>query len=765
MGYNIGPTIAVKGESEYGQALAKIKANMRLISSEAAVMTAEFGKNEKSVGALRQKGQLLSDALAQQEKAAQEAENALMRMRESGVDPSSTAYVDMQTNLNNAKAAMAGTRAEISANEQELKQLENSARGAGVGAEDLGEKWQSFAKGAGTAALTSLKAMGIAMGAIATAAVAAAKAIWELGTKSGQWADELLTTSAQTDVSVKTLQEWAYAARFVDTEVGDMTKGMSRVVAAMRSSTDAGKDYIEMSGGMRISMLDANGSLKSTEQIFYDSIDALGAMEDATLRDIAAQDLFGKSYQDMKPLIEAGSDALLRYAAEAHDAGLILSDEAVAALGKFDDQMQRMQAQLETVGRLAAVIFLPALSGIANGVTTVLSTITTALSDGFQASDIDTIAGALSTQLQAAIDAVGEHAPAFIGILTKVLSTVINGLVELLPDLLPVLANAAIGLMTSVLTTLQTNAQPLADTVVQLVMMFVNFLLQNLPMIAQTGLDILVALMTGIAEQLPALIPAIVDVILQIVAILTDPENLSALITASIAIIMALVQGLIAALPDLVMGVVQIVGNLVTAFIDNAPKLLEAGRALFDELKTGLADAIVKIYLSIGGWITTYIWQPVQDKVKDFFKVGQNLLVGLWNGINDKVDWLKRMVGGVVDKIKSWFTGKNGFVENSPSKWAEGVGDYVMQGMSRGFSGGLADTLATASAAIGKLKSTLTISTPDVSAPGAAIAGAGAGASGALTINQYIQAVPQTAVELADQTAAMFARARWGATA
>ena len=72
-------------------------------------------------------------------------------------------------------------------------------------------------------------------------------------------------------------------------------------------------------------------------------------------------------------------------------------------------------------------------------------------------------------------------------------------------------------------------------------------------------------------------------------------------------------------------------------------------------------------------------------KVKEFVSVGKNVIVGLWNGINDKVAWLKGKVKGVVDKIKGWFISKEGFDEHSPSKWSEGVGSYVMDGLGNGF--------------------------------------------------------------------------------
>lgn len=72
------------------------------------------------------------------------------------------------------------------------------------------------------------------------------------------------------------------------------------------------------------------------------------------------------------------------------------------------------------------------------------------------------------------------------------------------------------------------------------------------------------------------------------------------------------------------------------------------------------------------------------SKVKEFVNVGKNVIEGIWNGISDKVEWLKGKVKGVVDKIKGWFTSKDGFDTHSPSKWSEKIGGFVMQGLGVG---------------------------------------------------------------------------------
>ena len=143
MGYNIGPTIAVKGDKEYSSALKSIKDGMRLVASEAAVMTAEFGKNNTSVAALKAKNDLLSKSMTEQQKAVSEAEKALQRMDEAGVKPTDAAYVQMKTNLNHAKAALESTKNEIRENGEALEH-------EGKKTSNFSEKWSSFAQSVGT---------------------------------------------------------------------------------------------------------------------------------------------------------------------------------------------------------------------------------------------------------------------------------------------------------------------------------------------------------------------------------------------------------------------------------------------------------------------------------------------------------------------------------------------------------------------------------------------------------------------------------------
>jgi len=176
--------------------------------------------------------------------------------------------------------------------------------------------------------------------------IAAGVAIGALVVSSGKWADELLTLSAQTGIATDTLQELRYASELVDVDIEVMTKGLARTTKAIGAASDKGLDFIEVSDGVSVAIRDSNGQLRKSEDVFYDTVDAIGKLNNETEKEIATQKIFGKSYQDLMPLIQAGTGALKKYAEEARKMGIIFSEDDVKKLGKFDDSMVQLKATM-----------------------------------------------------------------------------------------------------------------------------------------------------------------------------------------------------------------------------------------------------------------------------------------------------------------------------------------------------------------------------------------------------------------------------------
>lgn len=128
------------------------------------------------------------------------------------------------------------------------------------------------------------------------------------------------------------------------------------------------------------------------------------------------------------------------------------------------------------------------------------------------------------------------------------------------------------------------------------------------------------------------------------------------------------------------------VGSFFSGVWDKIKGVFSAVGSWFSQKFTEAKNKIFSAFSNIKAKFAE-IWGKIKEAFKtgDFTKIGKDLLKGLWNGIKDTTQWLKDKVKGVVDKIKGWFTGKDGFDEHSPSKWAEQVAEYVNKGLAIGF--------------------------------------------------------------------------------
>ena len=237
--------------------------------------------------------------------------------------------------------------------------------GAAIGA--VGGKVGEFAVGLGKLSLdvtiASIKALTVAATGAATAMFASAKA-------NAEYVDNVNTLSAQTGIASKTLQEWDYAMKYIDVEVEVMTKSMAKLTKNIGAADNGSKSLNAVFEQLGVTYKDTNGNLKDNEEVFADLITALGKVENETQRDVLAMTLFGKSAQDLNPLISAGGDELKRLSEEANQLGYVLSDEANYTLQQFDDTMQKVTSQMEGLvrafGTFSAGVFNGVMEDISN---------------------------------------------------------------------------------------------------------------------------------------------------------------------------------------------------------------------------------------------------------------------------------------------------------------------------------------------------------------------------------------------------------------
>ena len=257
---------------------------------------------------------------------------------------------------------------------QSMANLAESNKSLGSSAGNLGEQVQQLSGKLGitlpdgaTKALGGLQgfsagtmaAMGAAAAAVA-AVIKVCKELHEITVQAAADADELITQSMVTGLSTQTLQQWQYAENLIDVSVNTMTGSLTKLTRTMYEAQAGNAAAAAAFEALGVSITNSDGSLRSSEETFYDIIDALGQVQNQTERDAMAMEVFGRSAQDLNPLILQGSDALRELAEEAEETGYVLDESQIKKLGEVDDAYQRMQLQVEAAKKKIAVEFAPA---------------------------------------------------------------------------------------------------------------------------------------------------------------------------------------------------------------------------------------------------------------------------------------------------------------------------------------------------------------------------------------------------------------------
>ena len=203
------------------------------------------------------------------------------------------------------------------------------------------------------------------MGAIGAAATAAVAGIFAFTKGSAEWADELNTLSKQTGISTDELQKFAYASDIIDVSVDTMTGSLTKLTRNMQSAAEGGTSAAaEAFTKLGISITDAAGQLRDRQEVFYEVIEALGQIENVTERDALSMNIFGRSAQELNPLILGGADTLKQLGNEAERAGLILDQTTLDGLNEFNNKIDLLKAKGTQIKNLAAAEMTPALDGL-----------------------------------------------------------------------------------------------------------------------------------------------------------------------------------------------------------------------------------------------------------------------------------------------------------------------------------------------------------------------------------------------------------------
>lgn len=375
---NINTKFTLSGEKEYKQAISEIGSGMKVLDSEMRKVSSAYAQNADSVEALNAKNDVLERKISTQVEKIEYLKAALQQSAEK-YGEADKRTMQWQTSLNNAEAELNNLNNQFDENKQKIadsgKEMGNLGDVVNGLTSKLGIQLPEGMKSSMNA-MGSLDAQSLALAggfaAVAAAIVKVEKAMISMTKESAAFADNIITLSMQTGQSTQQLQEFAYASELIDVSVDTLQGSLTKLTNNMQDTMNGTGNAKASFEALGVSVTNADGSMRSANDVFYETIDALGQVKNETERDAMAMDIFGRSAQDLNPLIIQGSKTLKAYADEAHNVGYVLDDEALSALGAVDDAYQRLQKTQEGVKNQLSAEFAPYLEEFYGDVTTMV---------------------------------------------------------------------------------------------------------------------------------------------------------------------------------------------------------------------------------------------------------------------------------------------------------------------------------------------------------------------------------------------------------
>jgi hypothetical protein len=197
---------------------------------------------------------------------------------------------------------------------------------------------------------------------ITVPAAAAGTAVMAFATKSASTADNIDKMSQKIGISKKAYQEFDFICSQSGTSVDTLQMGMKSLTSAMDGAASGTKANVAQFKKLGVQVTDSSGKLRSQEDVMMETLAALQGMENQTEKARLATELFGRSGSELMPLLNGEAGSIEEMKNQAHELGLVMSDEAIKAGVNYTDKMDQLKRSFSAVATKVGTELLPYLT-------------------------------------------------------------------------------------------------------------------------------------------------------------------------------------------------------------------------------------------------------------------------------------------------------------------------------------------------------------------------------------------------------------------
>lgn len=692
-----GITIEFRGETtKLSKALNKIKDETKGVDTSLKDVNKALKFNPGNVELLGQKQIELKRKIEQTKEKLEAFKEAQRSLDASGVDKTSSEYMEVRRNIIQAESQAKYFNAELKKTEAAISPLGK----LGSQFQDVGGK---------------ITAAGHALAPLSKLGAAVAGGLGALAVKAGRAADDLNTLSKTSGINTQQLQLYAASADLVDVSVEDMAKSQTKLKKNMLSASQGTGDAARAFDMLGVNVKGADGHLRNQDEVFQEVIQKLGTMSNETERDALAMQIFGKSATALNPMIEdMGKTYKLVTDTMKKNKIKFVDQETLDQANAFNDQIDIMKfiatTAFQQIGSKLAAYLVPAITkvqevfshfmGIISNLSGRTLAIITGIGGGFAViAPTLLIVGGLVTKMGLAFSGLSKIMPGLgaglkgvfgflkanpiiliisaiaalalilskTGLSVEELSGKINGFITSVVGKLPGIVNGIVALLPRVLDAILKMLPVIIDAAVTLFTAIVNALPQIIPQLIQG----FVTLINGLVSAMPTLIPILVNGAVTLFQAIVNalPQIIPLVIQGFTSLVTTLINAMPTLIPILIQGAITLFIEIVKAIPVVAQALIAALPLIIDAFKTGLANLLPAIWTGIKNTMVSIfgsIVNAARDKlnaIKDTFvniwnsikQTTANVWEGIKNAIMTPINGAANLVKAAIDKIKGLF--------------------------------------------------------------------------------------------------------------
>ncbi len=209
-----------------------------------------------------------------------------------------------------------------------------------------------------------------AMVAITAAITAAATSTAVAIKKSIDHADEIGKMAQSIGLTSEQLSKLEYAAKLSNVEIDGLRSSFQKFNKAIYEAANGSKDQAEAFKSIGVSVVDASGNLKSSNDLFLQSAEAMSKMQDGAQKTALAMALFGKSGATLIPLLNQGKEGIDKLAEAAANSGNVISGDTAIAAERFNDSMTVLAFTMQGIINKFTEGLLPTLVNVSDSINT-----------------------------------------------------------------------------------------------------------------------------------------------------------------------------------------------------------------------------------------------------------------------------------------------------------------------------------------------------------------------------------------------------------